>query len=106
MTAKWIQVYLRHENGTWSITKEPIPFIETDQAKILASGNEIALTPCDDKYLMGTTNHFDLEAYQTVLPEELFEIMESTHLFMQCHIDDQEIKPTTLAGKVIIKWKK
>jgi hypothetical protein len=105
MTAKWIQVYLRHENGTWSITKEPISFIETDQATILASGNEIALTPCDDKYLMGRPNHFNLEGYQIVQPEELFEIIKNEQLFMQCHIDDQQITPTTLIGKVIIKWK-
>jgi hypothetical protein len=106
MTAKWIQVYLRHENGTWSITKEPISLIPLDQATILASGYEIALKPCDDKYLMGAPNHFNLEAYQSVDPEELFEIMKSTQILMQCHIDEQKITPITLIGKVIIKWKK
>jgi hypothetical protein len=52
-------------------------------------------------------NHFNLEGYQIVDPEELFEIMKNAHrLLMQCHIDEQKITPITLIGKVIIKWKK
>lgn len=104
MTAKWIQVYLRQKNETWCLSKEPTQFVETDQATILASGDQIALTPCDDKYLMGGSNHYNLEGYKTVTAEDIFKI-EDVQIFMQCHIDEQQITPTTLAGKVIIKWK-
>lgn len=108
MTAKWIQVYLRHEDGGWKITKEATPFVESDEAKVLATEDELALTPMDsDGYLTGgKSNYYDLEAYKNVSKEEFFEILESSHLFMQVHIEDGEIKPVKLINKVILKWKK
>lgn len=107
MTAKWIQVYLQYENYEWIITKESIPLEKTDKNNILATENELALTPLiDNKYLTGLkNNHFDLEGYTIVSKDEFFEIQQSKNLRMQAFIENGVIKPLKLINKVIIKWK-
>ena len=106
MTPRWIEVYLRHQNGYWFLISEDTLFA-SDETKILAKGDEIGFTPVgeNDKYLTGGKNFYNLDAYRNVDGKELFEILESSSVFMQVYLGEDSHQPVYLANKVIIKWK-
>ena len=106
MTPRWIEVYLRHQNGYWFLISEDTLFA-SNETNILAKGDEIALTPLDenDIYLTGSKNFYNMDAYRNVDSKELFELSQSKSIFMQVHLGEDLHQPVYLANKVIIKWK-
>lgn len=108
MTAKWIQVFVRHEDGGFKITRYNQPFVETSPSEIIAEENELALVPMDkdDRYLSNSDDFYELEAYRTITENELFDLLSQSYVFLCAHIEENQIKPIKLAGKIILKWKK